>query len=155
MLIQKRKKKLLPYEVLASLESTKSLAERIQVFQENESYELKTLLQIAFHPGIKFLLPEGNPPYTPSPIPNGLEYMSLKKQLDQLPKLCKDLPNINSMKREMIFIRILESIAPKDAEILCAAKEKTLQKLYPLCTANLVRKAFPTLLPNTDTTTQA
>ena len=84
MLIQKRRTALLPYEILALLEDTKSLAERIQIFQTHESYELKTLLQIAFHPGIKFLLPEGNPPYTPSPIPNGLQYSSLNQRTDIL-----------------------------------------------------------------------
>ena len=151
-MINRRHIELLPYEILASLENTKSLAERVKIFQDNATYELKTLLQLAFHPGIKLLLPEGSPPYTPSPIPNGLQYMSLKKQLDILPRLCREQANISPIKREMLFIRILESISAKDAEILCAAKEKTLHKLYPLCTKNLVVKSFPTLLPNSEIT---
>lgn len=156
-MIKRKKQETFPHEIIAMLENTKSLAERVKIFQDNETYALKTLLQLAFHPGIKLLIPEGAPPYAPSPIPNGMQYMSLKKQLDILPRLCRPQPTITPVKREMIFIRLLESIAPKDAEILIAAKDKVLHKLYPLCTRNLVMKAFPQLLPvPTETTiTQA
>lgn len=146
-MIRKQQQDKNPYEVFALLENTKKIDERVKILQDNASYVLKTILQAAFHPNIIFDIPEGAPPYKMSEIPAGMQRASLKKQVDILPRLVVGNDRIPKMKKEMMFIRILEDTDPKDAEIIVAMKDKKLQVLYPLVTAALVKKAFPTLLP--------
>lgn len=54
--------------------------------------------------------------------------------------------NIAGFKKEKILIGILESIHTKDADIIIAAKDKKLNKLYSKITKNLVEKTFPSLV---------
>jgi sulfatase maturation enzyme AslB (radical SAM superfamily) len=68
-----------PFEIFESVQGTDKVADRVRILQENESYELKTILQAAFRPDIKFDLPIGAPPYTPSPNPAGVNFSPLRK----------------------------------------------------------------------------
>jgi hypothetical protein len=148
MILQRQEKyEKLPHEVFALLETTKKISERISILQDNASYSIKTILQASFQENIIFDLPEGAPPYTASTIPAGMQRSSLKKQVEMLPRLLVGYDRIDKMKKEMLFIRLLEDVDAKDAEILIAMKDKKLTKLYPLVTVGLVRKSFPTLLP--------
>jgi hypothetical protein len=54
-------------------------------------------------------------------------------------------PNLKAIRRETMFVEMLESVAPADAVLLCALKEKKLP--YKGITVDLVREAFPDLLP--------
>jgi len=54
--------------------------------------------------------------------------------------------NVPKYRLEMQFVQLLESIHPDEAEVLLAVKDKTLQKKYPI-TKDIVKKAFPTLIP--------
>ena len=56
--------------------------------------------------------------------------------------------NISKMKRENIFITILESLPGPEADMLVAAKDKKLHKLYKGITADVVKLAFPDILPD-------
>ena len=147
MMIQKRKQELLPHEVFALLENTKNVTERVRILIDNESYSLKTILQLAFHPGIIMDLPEGAPPFKESKIPDGMQNMSMRKQVEILPRLLVSNTRITKMKKEMLFVRFLEEISLQDANIVIAAKDKKLTTLFPLVTLSLVRKAFPKILP--------
>ena len=53
---------------------------------------------------------------------------------------------VSAVKKEQILIRLLESVDAKDAEVIIAAKDKVLHKLYTKVTENLVEKTFPALL---------
>ena len=46
----------------------------------------------------------------------------------------------------MVFVQILEGIHWEEADLVCAAKDKDISKLYPNVTREIVRKAFPNLL---------
>ena len=49
--------------IFEDIAAAKSNAERKKILLEHESNPLKELLKYAFHPDIKFALPEGTPPY--------------------------------------------------------------------------------------------
>ena len=55
---------------------------------------------------------------------------------------------MNRMKRENIFITILESLPGPEADMLIAAKDKKLHKLYKGITADVAKLAFPDILPD-------
>jgi hypothetical protein len=134
-----------PFEIFERVQSADKAAERILILQENESYELKTILQAAFRSDIKFDLPPGAPPYTPSSNPAGVNFSPLRKQVDTLVRLLVGNNTYNRFKKEMVFIKLLENIHSSDAEILIAMKDKKLTKKYSLLTSSLIKKAFPNL----------
>jgi len=49
-------------------------------------------------------------------------------------------------KREMMFVQMLEGLHKDEADVIIAAKDKVLHKLYTKVTENLVEKTFPALL---------
>jgi hypothetical protein len=52
-------------------------------------------------------------------------------------------PDIKKVKREQMFIGLLESIHPQDAELLCMIKDK---KLPENITKEIINSAFPGLI---------
>lgn len=134
-----------PFEIFEQIQKTKTAADRITILQENESYELKTILQGAFCANLVFDIPMGAPPFTPSLLPAGILFSSMRKQLQVLPKLLVQNTALNKNKKERLFILLLENVHASDAEILIAMKDKSLHKKYSFVTAALASKAFDNL----------
>mgnify|MGYP003342170154 CR=1 FL=1 len=102
-----------------------------------------TILKLAFDPEIKFNLPEGDPPYKPC------EFLDQQGMLyNQLRKLNLFVgagnPNIPKLKKEMLFINMLESLDPEDAKLLLSVKDKKIP--YKGITKKLVTETFPGLI---------
>lgn len=128
--------------ILKFTSELKSEAEKIKCLQANGGEEILTILRGAFDPSIKWLLPEGNAPYTPYEF-DGLEH-ALYSEIRRLHLFVEGYnPGLNQVKRERLFIELLESIDPKDAEMMVAVKDKKLP--WPGLTADIVLKAFPGL----------
>lgn len=114
--------------------------ERIKCLQSNDSGPMRLVLQFALDPNVEILLPEGDPPYTPNEEPN-----ANKRLFQETRKLYLFVKggnnNLTQLKRESMFLNILEFIDAEDAKLLLAAKDKKLP--YKHITAKLVRKAYP------------
>ena len=52
--------------------------------------------------------------------------------------------SLNGLRRETMFIQILEGLHPLEAEILCLVKDKNLQSKYKI-TLDQVKEAYPTI----------
>jgi hypothetical protein len=106
---------------------------------------LLTILQGAFDPRVEWLLPEGMPPYKKSNLHDleNILYAEARK-LYLFVKGGND--NLKPLRREALFIQLLESLAPADADLLCYVKDKKMP--YKGITQQLVKEAFPGLLPN-------
>lgn len=141
----KQNKEKLLHELLEETQEAKTRADRIEIFKKNDSFVLRTILQLAYSKSIELDFPSGPPPYKPNDAPTGLELARLKNIIRGLGNCVKGNKTPN-MKKEKIFIGILESVHPKDAEVIIAAKDKALSKLYSKITENLVEKTFPALL---------
>ena len=106
---------------------------------------LKEVLKYAFHPDIKFLLPPGNPPYksvvdeteNPTYLYGLLRKMYLFVEGGN--------SNLKPARREYLFVEMLESVHPTEAELLLQIKDKKI-KCKGL-TYNLVKETFPEILP--------
>ena len=107
---------------------------------------LRELLRYAFDPNLKFLLPPGNPPHkyagdTDEPNPTYLYGLVRKLYLF----VEGGNTALKQSRREYLFIEMLESIHPLEAELLLQVKDKKVN-----CrglTYNLVKNTFPDLLP--------
>lgn len=117
-------------------------SERLTCLQQNDTTTMRTVLRYAFDPNIKWLLPEGEVPYTPNPEPHqeNMLYMEARK-LYLFVQGGND--NLKQAKREMLFIGLVQSLDPEDAKLIIAAKDKKLP--YKNITKDLVLKAFPGL----------
>lgn len=142
----KRTHERLPHEVFEQLEKTTSIDERVSILRNNLTQSVQMVLQAAFKPELYLDLPEGAPPYRVDANPAGLQPSPLKQQIQVLPSLLKRNRRISNIRKETLFIRLLEGAHAKDALILIAMKDKKLTELYPLLTESLVRTAFPNLI---------
>jgi len=120
---------------------------RKQVLQKHFSPVLADILKINFHPDIKMQLPEGDPPYKKEGIPVGMADTNLYKEMRRMYTWITPPPNLHRIKRETLFIQLLESINENEAKLICAVKDKRMSDLYPTITYEFVFKTFPGLLP--------
>ena len=136
----------LPHEVFQLCEEAKTVAERVKILQENGTFGIKTVLQVNYKEEVVFDLPEGDPPFRVSDQVAGQSMRHFEKMVRELAHLIVQSP-LPRYKKEVKFIRLLESVCEEDAKILLAIREKKLKKLYKTLTESTVRKAFPTILP--------
>lgn len=136
--------KLLISEVLQKAHSAKTKAEKVKILQDNVSQALKSILIINYDESIVSMLPEGAPPYNKNEAPAGTEHTRLEHEARILHHFFKGGSNISGMKREQMFIQLLEGLHPDEAEVIIAAKDKTLGKKYKVTKA-CVTEAFPAI----------
>ena len=130
-------------EILQRCSEFKKKDERVTALKVNCNDACKTILQYMFHPDVKFLLPEGAPPFKPSQFdePNMLHAEARKLYLF----VEGGNNNLTSLRRESLFIDLLQSVSDKDAELLIAMKDK--KSPYKGLTKDVVYSAFPELFP--------
>ena len=134
------------YEVLEKAASKRAKADKIAVLREHgRNMALRDVLQGAFDERVQWKLPTGYVPYTPAreeAVPATLrkEHLKFKYFVAGL----RDCERLNNLKRERMFLDIVESIHPKDAELLI----NMINKKPPVkgITKALVKEAFPDLL---------
>ena len=136
-------------------DSIPHLFQSIQVAPKKHKVELlrrlnshcKEILHHAFHPNIKFLLPEGTPPYVFRGAPEAFP-TTLYPEVRTFYIFCEGGgANVNQIRREAIFIQLLEKIHPDEAKVVIAMKDKKFNELYDTITYDVVREAFPDMLP--------
>jgi hypothetical protein len=116
--------------------------EKIKCLQANGIEPIKTILQFCFDPRIKWLLPEGDAPYTPSDLSS--QESNLYAEARKLYLFVQGgNNNLVPLKREALFINLLQSVSRDDAELLISIKDKKLP--FEGLTAEIVQKAFPGL----------
>jgi hypothetical protein len=137
--------KLQVFEILHKFENEKSKKEKINVLQTYNIMPLLDFLRGTFDDAIQWQLPPGTPPYTPnnpeSP-PSSLYKQHLK--FKYFVKGLHECENLNKIRREKMFINILEAIHPRDAEHIVEMVNKKCSVTG--LTKNLVKEAFPKLL---------
>ena len=138
------------WEVFDAIGKATSRKAKLEILKENSNRMcIRDILQGTFDPRVKWLLPEGIPPYTPQvegpPAPKTLikEHLNLKYFVAHSP-LAQDL---DSIRRERMFIDMLESVDPRDAAILVTMINKKKPE-YDGLTLKLVKEAIPNLIPD-------
>jgi len=128
------------FQILELVSKASADNKRIELLRQHDSKQLRMLFQYAFDSRVVWLLPETNPPYTPTTFLD--QERTLFGRMDKLFYYCKGgADNLRQMKREMMFIELLEGIHPKDAVLLLAVKNKTVP--YAHITPALVKAAYP------------
>lgn len=101
------------------------------------------VLQWIFDKNIVSRLPEGKTPYTPNPAPaEDLTESSLRFEFKKFKYFVTD--ELKDLKRESMWIELLESIPPSEAEMIDLVKDK--KNPFKRITRELVDDAFPEVL---------
>lgn len=134
-------------EFLNKVAKLKGRDKKVEALKYNDSFVLRTILQGAYDPRIEWLIPKGVPPFNFNTIPDQ-EHILINeaRKLSYFVKGGAD--NLNQIKREALFIQLLEHVCPGDAELLLAIKEKKLTDNMKSINVEIVREAFPGLLPD-------
>ena len=131
------------YEMLENVDKEKTKAKKISLLQDYGKHKaLMVVLDFAFDPGWKWLLPEGTPPY--SPAAKEADVQSVLKADYRRLQYFVNTPQGSATKplrRETMFIEMLEAVDRNDAKLLVAAKDKKLP--FKTVTKKLVMEAFP------------
>ena len=136
------------YEIVGECRKSKNVKIKAQILKDHESTQLIDMLQLTYNPSIQWLLPEGNPPYTPAEgideegTGSDLEGALFGKMRMMKYFISVDgniLEDVNPAKREVVFVRLLETIAPKDAKLVLEMKTRSIKGV----SSNVVQKAFP------------
>ena len=132
-------------EFLNKVSKLKRTQEKIDAFKHNDSLPLRIIMQCAFDPNVKFLLPEGAPPYKPNVLED--QQHILIKDAEKLKYFVQGFHDmLPQAKREMMFLELLERVAPEDAELLVAIKDKKLPMKG--ITIDHVTQGLPGLIPS-------
>ena len=135
---------LLLSEVLRKVSNAKTKDEKIKILRDNNSPALRALLIWNFDDSIKSAIPDGDVPYTPNDAPAGTDHTRLSSQYKGFYRFCKGGDNrLSDMKRESMFIQMLEGLHKDEAELVCLVKDGNLNKGYKRITKAVISGAFP------------
>lgn len=139
---------LLISELLSAVDNAKSKQEKIELLKKHESPVLRGILRINFDPNVKFDLPEGEPPYRKDiDKPIGYQESTLQLEYRRFYIWLDPKQNLPKVRKEKLFIEMLEGLHVSEAEVICLAKDRKLSKKWKSVKEDLVREAFPTTLP--------
>ena len=130
-------------EVLELVSEQKTDAKKVAILKEYECDILKSLFIWNFDDSIISLLPEGKVPYKPNENPLGTDHSSLRREQRNLYMFVKGGNDaLSTIRRETIFIQMLEGLHPKEADIIVAVKDGDLEDMYDV-PFEVVEEAYP------------
>jgi Txe/YoeB family toxin of Txe-Axe toxin-antitoxin module len=131
---------------------------RIEYLRQSATMAVKEMININFNPNIVFLLPEGSPDlsfddnteFKPrnNYFPNnssGDDGATLNYEIRKMYLFVEGSSpnNLNQLKRETLWIQLLNSLGSDEAEDISLCKDKKLQEKYKKLTHELCHKTFP------------
>ena len=136
--------RLLISEVLRKVSNAKTKVEKIKLLQTNNSQALRSLLIWNFDESVISMVPEGDVPYTPNDAPVGTDHTRLEQEARGLYRFVKGgQDSLKSLKRESMFVQLLEGLSAEEAELLCLIKDGNLNSKYKRITKAVVQEAYP------------
>lgn len=130
-------------EILSRASKISDVDQRVTWLRANDIQPLRVVLHYALDPRIKWLLPETDPPYKPNQLVD--QDLRLYTEVRRFYLFVEGgHQTLKQLKRETLFIEMLESLHPEDAKLILAAKNKKVP--YEGITAEVVNAAFPGLI---------
>ena len=156
------------FEVLSLASKQRSNAKKVEVLRKYEHNSIKAIFIWNYDDSSISLLPPGEVPYSSlkdeqnssgtlstkigqqtstmqfnNTVNANKGFTTLRREWTKLYNFVKGgNDQLNSLRRETMFIQILEGLHPLDAEILCLVKDKKLYDKYKITKEN-VSEAYP------------
>ena len=130
-------------EILDAVSKARSKAKKVELLKEFASPAIRAILIWNYAESVKSMLPDGEVPYNPNEAPKGTDHNRLTAEFKNLYHYVKGgndaLPNL---RRESMFIQLLERLHAEEAELICLTKDKRLKEKYKL-TQETIAEAYP------------
>ena len=163
------------FEVFDLVSRQRSKAKKIEVLKKYEHVSLKSLLIWNFDDSVVSVLPEGEVPYVGYDDQNTYSGSLSTKISEEVRKMHEmsnfslgvsddqgrttirrefkhfyrfirgGQDSLNAIRRETMFINILQGLHPLEAEIICLVKDKKLETKYKI-TKEVVAEAYPDIV---------
>ena len=131
------------HEILELVDKQRTKAKKIEILQEYDDMALKAILIWNFDPTAISVLPDGPVPYKENEVPIGTDHTSLRREWKNLYHFVKGgNDRLSAIRRETMFVQMLEGLHPEEAKIVCLVKDKDLESKYKI-TYDIVQKAYP------------
>jgi len=125
------------------VDSQRTKAKKIEILREYDDLALKAILIWNFDPTAISVLPEGPVPYKENEVPIGTDHTSLRREWKNLYHFVKGgNDRLSAIRRETMFVQMLEGLHPEEAKIVCLVKDKDLESKYKI-TYDMVQQAYP------------
>ena len=163
------------FEVLDLVSKQKTKAKKVQVLKKYDEFHLRSLFLWNFDTTIESALPDGDVPYQSYDDQNtysGTLTTKMKEDIRAMHEtgsfsmgvsdtqgrttIRREIKNfyhfvkggndaMNNMRRESMFINILQGLHPLEAEIICLVKDGNLSDKYKV-TREIVEEAYPDIV---------
>ena len=160
------------FEILDLVSKQRTKAKKIEVLKKYEELPLKVILIWNFDESVVSILPPGEVPYTGYDdqnvykggvsakiseevrsmhsqgnfslgVSDGQGHTTIRRESKHFYRFVKGGDDgLNNLRRESMFINILEGLHPLEAEIVIACKDKKLGEIYKI-TKEIVAEAYP------------
>ena len=130
-------------EIFTKINNAKDKPKKIEVLRQYDTPGMRMILKGAFDPKIQWDLPEGTPPYIANEAPAGTEHTFLEVEAKRLYNFAVGgNDQLNKIRKETLFIQMLEGLHASEAKVLIDVKNKSLNKTYKGLTSDMVKEAF-------------
>ena len=130
-------------EIFTKINNAKDKPKKIEVLRQYDTPGMRMILKGAFDPKIEWDLPEGTPPYIANEAPAGTEHTYLEVEAKRLYNFAVGgNDQLNKIRKETLFIQMLEGLHASEAKVLIDVKNKSLNKSYKGLTSDMVKEAF-------------
>ena len=140
------------------MSNAKTKDEKVNLLIEYKTDALTKVLLCNFAKSVEFLFPPGKTPYTEQEVPKGINHQMLITEHKHLEKFIKKTvngvtyfgcsgttrPRIQQLKKEALWIQMLESLHQDESDLLDLIKDKKLTERYKVTRQNVI-DAFPEL----------
>lgn len=138
--------RLLISEILRKVSNAKTKKQKVDLLRKHNTPALRQLMIINFDESIVSELPEGDVPYTPNDAPVGTDHTRLESEYRGLYRFFKGGDNrLKSLKRESMFVQLLEGLSAEEAELLVLCKDGKMGDKYKRITKAVISEAFPSI----------
>lgn len=134
-------------EIINKVQEFKTVKEKVEWLRKNDGPVLRTIIKYTYDSTVEFLVPNTPPPWKKNQYEDEAKAL-LYKEARRLKIFIKGggYDNLNQVKREQLFISLLEDIDNDDAETLCTM---IMKKPFKGLTLKTVNEAFPNLIEAT------
>ena len=130
-------------EVLKKVHNAKTKSKKVVILKEYDCDSLSMIIKSSFDPAIEWVIPEGEVPYKANEAEEGTEHTVLRRESRKLYHFIKGGNDaLPLFKKENMFIQMLEGLHISEAELVIAAKDKSLHKVFKGLSDNVVKEAF-------------
>ena len=131
-------------EIINKLQDLKAKEEKIDWLRKNDNVALRTILKYTYDSKIEFLVPDTPPPWNKNEFEDEAKSL-LYREARRLKIFIKGggYDNLNKIKRETLFIQLLQDVDNDDADVLCVMISK---KPFKGLTLKTLNEAFPGLI---------